>query len=246
MYRTVKRAKRKVYYFTIYLYSLFIGRIYGKVRFTRVTAVPHGRAVDVECRAQARCSILGRGTTEAFGIRRGRCARGVVTSHAVTVSICWPRARGNPCEARGLAGAALRMRIEVRGFQSVDLLSAVSAEAEPRTPELRIGIKAENARTFRRRIQRQSRERPSSWQERRSITPESSGDGFEGREHSCLLNSERKSREHPCSSRFGKGNHQDSCSREHPCYLAARTDLVLIAFFFGFLVSVNAVPSVCL
>jgi len=41
-------------------------------------------AADVVRRAQARRSVLDRGTAETLGIRRDRCARETVTSHAVT------------------------------------------------------------------------------------------------------------------------------------------------------------------
>jgi len=75
-------------------------------------------------------------------------------SHVVTASVCWSGVRGGPCEARRLAGAVIRVRVEVRGFQNVVLLSAVSVETEPRTPELLTGAEAENIRAFRRWIQR--------------------------------------------------------------------------------------------
>jgi len=90
-----------------------------QLRFARVSIVPFGHVAAVACRAQARCSVLDHRTTESFEIRLDWCARGVVTSHAVTMSARWPEARGGgACETRELASAVVRARIEMRGFET--------------------------------------------------------------------------------------------------------------------------------
>jgi len=74
------------------------------------------------CKARAQYSVLDRGTTESVGIYRCRCARGVVTSRAMTVSVDWPEVCGGPHAARWLDGAVVRLHVEVRGFWSVVVL----------------------------------------------------------------------------------------------------------------------------
>jgi len=69
-------------------------------------------------------------------IRGGWRACGDVTSDFVTARVGWPKARGGPCEARGLVRALNRARVAMRGIQSgVDSFWRV-AEAEPRTSVL--------------------------------------------------------------------------------------------------------------
>jgi len=92
-----------------------------------------------------RRSILIRGTVKSSGIRCGWRARGDVTSHAVTASVGWPEARGGPCEARELACAVIRVRAEVRGFETCALLSAMNCRG--RTEDVRALCKDKRSRT---------------------------------------------------------------------------------------------------
>jgi len=176
MRRSVRLCSRSEK-FIILQCSLYTISIYKP--HVRQSAIYARRAFDADCGLQARRSILGRGTAKSSGICCGWRARGDVTSHAVTASVGWPEARGDPCEARGIG---------LRGYSGACRGARLSKRACTLCGKLR----------------RQSREHPTSVQGERPRTPEPYVERRESRERpSSLWISERQdqdscSREHPC------------------------------------------------